>query len=472
MPMVLYLLTCAFLLLILLRSPWLILRPTVFFCLLMTVMINGAAAFDAPQGHIGFQHLRELRLLATAFPLACLAWVACTPELSRTAESLWQRCRLTLRLPYSLVVGRPERRALYALLLLAVLVIMLYLSHVPVRQTGLWAMLFAPKEYAMAREHSIKLQPSSILRYSYAWHRAIIVPVLLGLLFISWRRVFSPRNIVLGGIALILLLSVMITGHRSTAALMMLYLGIVLMFQRGIIRGGLLLTSLLVLGLVAATFATFAREGILREVTRSSFTHYFITGTIQRISVTPYATGVMSNMYAQEFGLLWGGNIRPLAWLLDIPYVHLANLTALRYVHTAGIVSTQANTCFLFDLQASFGLFWGWLLSLLVISALDFLLRLYRGMNGGILLVSLACLLLSLFALPATALTTALITFGILPIPLLAWSYQKLYAKEFRHRASYYSVPTRHGKDVCRRPALSRGLQQESIGDQRCESST
>ena len=90
-----------------------------------------------------------------------------------------------------------------------------------------------------------------------------------------------------------------------------------------------------------------------------------LLGLYERVFVLPFETGAYTIAAAEQYNFFQGDNIRPLAILRDTPYLNLSNKIYLDYYHRDGLpVTGSANTCFLFDFQASFGIVGGWLAAL------------------------------------------------------------------------------------------------------------
>jgi hypothetical protein len=245
----------------------------------------------------------------------------------------------------------------------------------------------------------------------------ILAPLLVGMISLIKTKNRSELFVKIF-IIIIIVLSVMLTGARTPAGLLMVMLSLVYIMKKGFKKGLIVLVSAVTGAVVVATIMTIFREGASSRLSLQLFWDYLSSGLFVRVFVTPFETGVMTNLYAQENGLLGISNIRPLAILFGQQFVHLPNVIGLSYMHTK-IISVSANTCFLFDYQASFGVIPGWYVSLVLLAILDFLLLCYRNLKGRILIIFMAALLTSSMFLISSAYTTCLITHGILIIPLM-----------------------------------------------------
>jgi len=175
-------------------------------------------------------------------------------------------------------------------------------------------------------------------------------------------------------------------------------------------------------GLTIASAMSLLREGRFDELTVEKVVETSVGPITNRVFVMPFETGLFTVLYSQERGLLGVSNIRPLALLFGYEYEHLANKVALEYYSNA-LESGSANTCFLFDLQASFGLFGGWLIALVLLCVLDYALNLLRRVSPGIVPVFTTVFLVCTYGLISCAYTTSLISHGLLPTVALAWCF-------------------------------------------------
>ena len=167
---------------------------------------------------------------------------------------------------------------------------------------------------------------------------------------------------------------------------------------------------------VLPTLVTLLREG--RELSTSILLQYLDLIGLGRVFLTPVRTGVHYFQYVEIGGLIGPGAIRPLTWLIDVPYVNVAREVGLRYIGT-GVESVLANANFLFAYYAAFGM-GAVLLSIVGVYLLDaFTLFLAEAPTAVVPLLVL--LLLKSAALSETVLTTALLTGGFLLIPVLAF---------------------------------------------------
>jgi hypothetical protein len=101
--------------------------------------------------------------------------------------------------------------------------------------------------------------------------------------------------------------------------------------------------------------------------------------------------------------------------------------------------SCNANTCFLFDLQASFGLAVGWMLAFLLLCSLDCMLLFFRPLTPGMLIACMSTFLLCTVSLLSAAFSVCLISHGIAVSAGLA----VMYGFCFRSSQAYGDCPDR-----------------------------
>ena len=421
-------------LLTIIARPYLLLRPSMWVSMVFCVCISGAAAFGSDYVNGRLVCYEELRVLTVIFPIPILLWTIATPGLSRVSRSLYSRCRYP---SFGVkVLTRPERFTVLIVAVFAGAIIAGYLNTVPLRNTGLYAIFLDPANSAMARENSLKLLSSQLVKYAYSMHLAVLAPILFALIAnsLSWRpnALNCMRSAVLG----LVLVSVILTGARAPAAAFVLLLGIICLLRYGIFSGGLALMVAAPVGVVAVTIHTILREGHAITLSMEMLKMYLIDGLLGRILVAPFKTGLWTNLYAQEFGLVGFSSIRPLALLVGVEFIDMPNLVGLAYAPPS-LSSISCGTCFLFDCQASFGLVQGWLISAVLLCSLDSLLILFSRLNGALLVSLISAFLLSLLSLTSAAFTPSLLSHGIVPIAMLALGCGLIFRVSLLERICY-----------------------------------
>ena len=133
------------------------------------------------------------------------------------AASLWSR-RLELDetlLPALQAEGAPAGAALRRVGLVLGVLTLWYLARVPLRSSGLYALLFDPDNAALAREEALKLLDARLLQYAYLIGFSALSPLAFALL-LTWARELPRRRrwVALGGVTTGLAFYLLLTGAR------------------------------------------------------------------------------------------------------------------------------------------------------------------------------------------------------------------------------------------------------------------
>jgi len=398
-----------------LRLPYLLIRPSYWVGLSILFQIGFVAAFTGNEINVYLIHAKEFRILSILFFGVLPLWCMCTPQMNRLAESYWHRCKTAYH--SSVIANREYKKILLAFGIVSFFVLAYYLLTVPFHKTGLYAIFFTPELSAIAREESLKLVADPLLRYSFSFYLKVFAPLLVGTLFLMRTKWWGLKILKATMIVLVIIFA-MLPGARANAAGLLLVVGIIYLLTKGIQRGAFLIGILGSFAMILATAQTVMREGA--GLSLSTILSYFSGGIFYRTFVSPFETGIWSNIYAQNHEFLSISVIRPLAVVFGIDHVNLPNLVGL-YFNPDAIESISMGTAFLFDFQTAFGLYCGWIISLLLLLLLDFSLLAFRSLPDRSLPVFLGAFLTALFmSLPAASFTTSLITHGIVPIIFVA----------------------------------------------------
>lgn len=406
-----YVASAATLFLLVITRPHWLLRPSFAFACAMTVIINFSAAFVTKPGWPESSLTQSVRASAILFPIAVVGWIACTPFLSDLAKRLLSSCQNS-RIDTG-TNRRNDRIVTWVLVAATTSIACWYFATVPLKSTGLWAILFEAEKSMVAREESLKLLDSRLLPYAFFMCINVTVPVtmILYAFRLSYRRAITTSAMLITIIALLLFIG--ITGARMpiAKACLMLALAFVLTARS---RRGLLVLPVSIIG----AFAVITTLSLLREGldSASPFTA-MLSGISNRAFVIPFETGLLTTELAGARGFLDGANVRPFALLTGQDHVSLASeVYYIMYPShlNNGIDSGLAPTSFLFDFQAGFGIWTGWWISLVAIGALDFGLLALQRLKGRLLPALLApFLFIVALDLTGSAYTTQLLTGGI-----------------------------------------------------------
>lgn len=424
---------CLSIIAIIIYRPWVLLRPSVWFSLLFSVTVTGASAF-VPNDHIIYDTIRyddflnidTLRVTVLSIPLLVVLFVLATPVLSIEAKQLSVRCRIKNARQLKRAFTKLERLLIVVLLGILGVVLFLYFKEIPLNQTGLWTIIFNPVQSNEAREQSLKLIDSAAVRYGYNWYRLLIVPTLILSIWINIKSKSTVGVVLIVVVTIILLLSASLTGERSSIVFTLFTLSIFYMLLNGVNKSIKTFVTLAAILVPFVAIVSMARSGLLENPSVGSFFDHILTAS-NRVFVDPLNTGVSTNLYAQENGLLGISSNRPLASITDVPFVDLPHNVAQFIVPNSRIKTGSANTAFIFDFQAAFGLYVGSVISLLLLCSLDFLLFCFRKSGGLVIVVLYGLFLRGIFSLTASSFTTSLSTHGILWIVLAAILYMLVF---------------------------------------------
>jgi hypothetical protein len=424
-------------------KPHLAIRPSFFVGGLMVLLLSWPAVLvdDVAQAvymkatnYHGFSRIDELRFLIAVFPVFILAWLGLSPGLNRRARRLYQDGReLGLR-------GLFSRRS-YAVWFVLTAGLAAYLAWFfsvrPLWETGLWALIFDPKNYAQAREASGAELPSTVLKYAQAIMQSAVLPALFILTWQmklpGWKR--WPKYLFL----LLVLLAASLTGARSIAAALIFAAAMAYLLLRGLRKG-------LVALVLVAVVGVFIIAVITNRFDTVDFASNLKGVVYSRLGRAPFTTGPMALHYAEKQfpGGLDGANIRPWRLLTGGRHVTLSNDAYNHYFPWSPIKSGTLNTCFVFAFQAGLGLYPGWLLALAAIGLLDFLILVFSaGPPSPVRIAFQSALYVGLCALISGAFTTALLTHGLLPGLTLYYLLSKLERVRFSFNSSGRNIPAR-----------------------------
>jgi len=431
MLIALYIISVLVMIIVIMDHPYVLVRPSFWFVILMLIRINAAAAF-APQSFDALLVNRDLlRLLTVVFPFGVILWTLASAPLNVVAQDLYYNCKNDEFQNNSQFEKKFVNLVVFLFFLLALVFLSIYFKSVPLMSTGLVALITDPLRSSLIREESLKLVQSPFARYGFVWHTTVIAPILMVFLTSATYRTVSWKNFARICFSILLIVSVMLTGARYPGGMLILVAGIGIFLKQGLRRGMWVLTVATLILMILASVITLVREGLGGEISPKLVFDYVSQSIFRRVFIVPYLTGVWANMMAESHGLFGVSSIRPLAMLFNVEFVNFPNMVGLRYAENP-LATINAGTCFLFGFQASFGLMKGWVLSLLSLISLDFLLLFFVGLRGKVLLAFLSALLASIISLSGSNFFTGLLSHGILPLSLAAVAIRFLRASLLR----------------------------------------
>jgi len=327
------------------------------------------------------------------------------------------------RLPnFSEVPCRSAVFVMGALALFIVAILAIYCAVIPFRETGIYAIFFAPSKYDDLRTTSFNKLPT-LLRYAFRLMADVAAPLLASCLALlgamRWQR--RERGMALAFFTAILPLAAIngLTGARydSVKLLATAFVAIVL-FYRVPFRP-IRYFSLALAALIPAAIITLLRESQALSVA-NSIAYLFEHILFHRVLVTPFQVGVWHVQFAQlieQFGI---SAIPKLAALVDVAPTIVPLVIGKTYVPHPTFDSF-CNGGYLLTYYSYFGaIALPICLSLLFI--LDGMLCLYRRLSPVLLVPCIATFLMCALELIQTDFTTALLSHGVIfvgPLSLL-----------------------------------------------------
>ncbi len=302
----------------------------------------------------------------------------------------------------------------------------LYLSAVPFRSTGLYAIFTSPEQAALARDMSVKFLDHTFLRYGHNMVMAALVPLLAVVLFqlcLVLKKKGQWGKLLLALAGLLLLFPVAsISGARSYSAILVLVILTAWLLRKGFRISPLLPLSALVVVLVFPTLLTILREG--RELTLERFVQYFKNSAYQRVLIIPMETGLMHTAYAQTYGTFGVRSMPRLAGLFGVESLDVRNYIG-KINSNYPKDTTTMNTAYVYAYYSYFGLL-AFLPCLIGLWLLDLSLLLYQQLSSVMLVPCIAAISIATHSFSICEYTISLFSFGFLVILLLSWSIDRL----------------------------------------------
>ena len=412
------------------------LRPTFFFAGAYMLQVGtGAISSDLSAGN-DYGWALTFSFLAVIFPVVILAWVSITPAITQQVELLGRRFRGTKgRIP---ILGgkwfhRPEQVLFWICAFGALVSLAIFYTEVPFTQSGIYAVFMDPDRAMMAREESDKLLTNPIAKTGLVFTQQVFIPCLCCFVLVMQFRPTRVFNLVLRVIVAVIVIAVSSpSGARGPIAWSIILMALMYMVKNKIGRGAVVMIISIALGLTLATVFSVSRSGEM-GLADSVRIGDFLDSVVWRAFGTPFETGFLTNEYVEAVGRFGFNSVAfPLKGTLGFEHVPLPNMVFL-YYRPNGLESGWMNTCFLFDLQAAFGLFIGFAVSLVLICALDSVVRLFTSLNGCFCLVLYVVFLRFMLDLVSSS-YAAIVSGPMVRNVMIALPVYMLYSKVLRHR--------------------------------------
>jgi len=332
--------------------------------------------------------------------------------------SAWRRMVISARIRPRTLPILPIDTAYLLLLAALLLCIGIYLSEVPLRSTGLWVLITDPLRADYAREESLKLVASSLVRYSFAFMASALATVLVAwsILGLHRRALFTTAGALRVAVVVLCCLAVALPGTRAAVPYLLITAFFAWMYWRGLpftIRG-YLITFAAILAILVGISVSKGGEALSTAGLQNHFGHQF-----WRIAVAPIMTGIWHFMLYEDFGAIGIKGIPKLAALFGETAWDVPNMVALEYGPSSvtRIMTVSAVT----SSQFSYYTYFGWagpIAFILLTQILDLVVVAYRYLPAAFIAVLAAVLTLSSRSAGESDLTTVFVTHGLFSAPL------------------------------------------------------
>jgi hypothetical protein len=318
----------------------------------------------------------------------------------------------------------PQERQLLIIVLMAIISLVLgwYLTIVPFKETGLYAMLFSLPNADIIREKSFKLLDHQLLKYIFSLMSNTLAP--LTVIFISFeiKRHLSPLR--LSKLALyfvslcFVLIVVSIYGAKAPALMLLFTIALAFYFRSGLpFRPTLIAFVGLILLIVPMVMSLLINKGEFDLGTVVSYYGDILDRTFGRIAYP----GLWHVDFAQREGYIGVAGIPKLATLLNIEPIDSFNVIGKTYIPNA-FESISAGASFIFVNYSYFGLL-AFMPCLIALLFLDGLLQIYINIDQSIRIPIIACCSTAVINLIQTQFTTVLFTGGLVPLLLVGMTW-------------------------------------------------
>ncbi len=243
---------------------------------------------------------------------------------------------------------------MYLSLPVAVAVLCLFLTHLPFRQTALYAFFMDPTQIGVARTIGLREMDSRTLAYLFSWNVNTFGPFLVfGACYFFWNRKSPKRGPLVAVFLLVGFLAMSVSGQRAgpTYAALLSFIAFLCARRRKPSIAMFAIIAILVLSIPA--LISIRREG--RDWSWSKQAEYVQTILFSRILTTPTQTGMLYIYDAEANGLSGAAGFRPLAVLMGVEFETLPYRIGKEYSTYSEHSFTNTNA--LFEYYKIMGLF-------------------------------------------------------------------------------------------------------------------
>jgi hypothetical protein len=399
-------LTSFFLIRMVLKKKYLLVRPSTWFLIFFNVQIQWSTVVNASYIYENLHSTRAILLLTQVFPLITLLVVTrlFVPATIKTWEKVVDSSRRDYTNSYTtlLIIFVP----------LCLAIIFVYLIYVPFTKTGLYYSVIGSDALAasFARENSLKLLPNEWLKYAYQFYSRFLAVFVASILTIIVINLFRKRKTFFIPLLLlsvfIILIGASLPGARVTGAMIIL---LTFFLQNRLRIKGVWL----VLGVFAVLIPSVFIQ-LLKYDAGFGFWQIFegFNVLLERVMFVPLKSGIQWLSYTDLHGF-WGvQGIPKLAVLLGKEPVNVPNFL-MNYYTTSVIDSGFLTTSFVFSYYCFFGLLVIPVYVLLIVF-IDFWVFLYARLATPLVVPAIVSLNAASINLIGSDYLTMFLTYGFL----------------------------------------------------------
>jgi hypothetical protein len=301
-------------------------KPSILTVLAYHILIQWPLAFYSPFIEENIPRPWEFSLLVHSF---CIGGVVLGGlSFAQATQHVWRSVAETNRAP-------PERDQgdLTVLLTIALCLGFVYLLYVPIRETGLYALLIDPLSAVLAREASLKLLESSVPKYALSLVSFTIAPFVAALVAFRWssagQYTLAEKTARVGAVALVTTLA-FLTGEKGVVVYIVLAIVVAAATAKGRFSWPWLMVgaALTLIPAIAVTliFAMINPSGPLVDILtlQSSV-------TLRRAFVAVFEVSTWYVHYAQTVGTVGIAGVARLAGLAGTASIDVPNMIGLTY---------------------------------------------------------------------------------------------------------------------------------------------
>lgn len=413
--------TSVFLLIVIFRYRFLLIKPSVIIVVFFHLRIQWAATLQAFRIENYLPQPYSFFLLVQIFPL--LGLIGSFFIFHKKAQTIY--FRISSKSTSSLLI---ENGIVYILVAVFLVITVYYFFHVPFSKTGLYAVFFNPSEAAHAREASLKLIENPLLRYSYSFLKNAFAPILAVILTFFILQKYREK-IFQTSMALVMLIFVFfvasLTGARSPAAALILTIAWAFYLLKGMPFRPVYLLIIFLLVLTPPVLISLLREG--QNINISIFLNYLKGGIFYRVFIMPMQVGLYHVYHAQANGFFGIAAVPKLAAVFGIQPINVANFIYVKYLRFSfTLPSGLANTSYVFSYYSYFGIL-SVIFSIFGLWALDLSVLIFKKIKNDLILLScIASIFVVSIAFISVDYTIALLTNGFLIILFGSWFLDRI----------------------------------------------